>query len=91
MNDEIKEILDSKVSYVFTYKDRNELLNYITNLQQENERLRNHIQMIPYLQTVREKDNYKSRCEKAVEYIKINFVEDIITVKTLLNILNGKE
>ena len=34
--------------------------------------------------------DYKSRCEKAVEYIKINFVEDIITVKTLLNILNGR-
>lgn len=35
-------------------------------------------------------EDYKSRCEKAVEYIKINFVEDIITVKTLLNILNGR-
>ena len=33
MNNEIKEILDSKISYVFTYKDRDEILDLITNLQ----------------------------------------------------------
>ena len=46
------------------------LLDYITNLQQENERLKNHIQLIPYTKVVRERDRYKSRLEKAIEVIK---------------------
>ena len=74
------------------------LLDYITNLQQENERLKklkenaSNVCMAEHRYAVdkaEEARDYKSRCEKAVEYIKINFVEDIITVKTLLNILNG--
>lgn len=57
-----------KTTY-FTLCDK----DYITNLEQANERLRNHIQMIPYLQTVREKEDYKSRVEKAIEDIEFCF------------------
>ena len=95
MNKEIKEILDrleydkDDVYYVgytdgvnidntLMPKDIKLLLDYITNLQES--------EAYYYGQY----KDYKSRKEKAVEYIKINFVEDIITVKTLLNILNGR-
>ena len=65
-----------KTTY-FTLCDK----DYITNIEQVNERLRNHIQMIPYLQTVREKEDYKSRVEKTIEYFKyqlenLDFYED---------------
>ena len=121
-DDEIKNILNKlnnckweKDTAEITYKilfggEVYKLLDYITNLQQENERLKKleykfiddsgeneSFTLEEYLDignklydSEREKEDYKSRCERAVEYIKINFVEDIITVKTLLNILNGR-
>lgn len=91
MNDEIKEILN-KLQYGFcselTYE---KLLDYITNLQQENERLkkdnkilkqnninevlRNDFDMcVKDLKKANKKieklEDYKSRIEKAIEYIK---------------------
>lgn len=100
------------------------LLNYITNLQQENERLKELVnpktQIFIDTQDMEERygeelykeylekqvKDYKSRCEKAVEYI--NSKKRTITkyeaedtrlpmdtfmygVDNLLNILNGKE
>lgn len=83
MNDEIKEIIDMFTKYKDDWysceyklkpKQCVAVLDYITNLQQENE-------------------DYKSRCEKAIEYINKNkhlnwYVESIFT-DDLLNILNG--
>lgn len=71
------------------------LIDYITNLQQRIEYLersnnRREDTIMGLRDEIVEYEDYKSRIEKAVEYIKINFVEDIITVKTLLNILNGR-
>ena len=101
MNNEIKEIelWKEKTKGIFHITEYTRFWNYMTNLVQENddvknrlenavadcnlrlqenERLRNHIQMIPYLQTVREKDDYKSRVEKAVEYYKMHQQECVI-------------
>ena len=83
MKDEIKEILEKPNVYSFNdecylyFGDYNKLKDYITNLQQENERLKENLQQ-------EKKDfkeandycfelkDYKSRCEKAVEYIGNN-------------------
>lgn len=140
MKDEIKGILNQleKVKDgVGTFigidnKGANLLLDCITNLQQENERLKvkyneekSHQINYNYFETLYskstkeividdlvwkceeldnfkkeyeklyiEKEDYKSRIEKAVEYIKDRFDEDkgiwIIDCYELLNILNGR-
>jgi hypothetical protein len=57
---------------VYQKQDILKLLDYITNLQQENESNINRIHELEqeidseYIQ----KEDYKSRCEKAIEYIK---------------------
>lgn len=84
MKDEIKEILDYWNLYINepnNYKLLNvhfdeikKVLDYITNLQEENESNINRIHELEqeidseYIQ----KENYKSRCENANEYIKKN-------------------
>ena len=103
MNDEIKGILDkckrqikNDLDYRVSPYQQKQLLDYITNLQQENKELKKNkltpdeLANLLNQELIKQRDDYKSRVEKAVEYIKINFVEDIITVKTLLNILNGR-
>lgn len=88
MNDEIKEILDSldkiaKAEYypedLLTYKECQLLLDYITNLQEENERLKKEnkklsndlAEAILFNQKRCEQNKeLKQRCEKAIEYIK---------------------
>mgnify|MGYP002517098704 CR=1 FL=1 len=119
MNDEIREILNKLKSNNYPFGiatiDINKLLDYITNLQKENERLetncgelQNAIDNIAELVDVQEgmsiedvydkvKD-YKSRVEKAVEYIKgwQSFPHTNCTthneLKNLLNILqNGSD
>lgn len=84
MNDEIKEIL-----------------NYITNLQQENQELNDSVTWWNnrFNAVQRDYEDYKSRIEKAVEYINGTTFFGLRTGKTflskylndLLNILNGKE
>lgn len=92
MKDEIKEILETindlikiasdKGSYAMSYKMWKQLLDYITNLQEENK-------------------DYKSRIEKAIEYIhnhqlvfelsskkQIQYWFDMF-YKDLINILSG--
>lgn len=113
MNDEIKEILDYLKSDNWEvgngdyekrlYKCDIELLfNYITNLQQENEYLDKELNnMTDYAKDL---EDYKSRCEKAIEYIKNNITwyydedldesvyQDEISGDKVLNILqNGSE
>ena len=95
MNNEIKEILDNFKDYEDRYKKCNEtrfiifyrdiylLLDYITKLQEENERLkeienfkfslRKDETKTPPIVTKNYKneyEDYKSRNEKAIEYIK---------------------
>ena len=78
MNDEIKEILAYFEEYVkiidmhdsepmLNWKDLKIVLDYITNLQQENEGLKqaNKILEENWL-------HYMKCCEKAIEYIKYN-------------------
>ena len=94
MNDEIKECLDSLyyqddfssisydklLDYITNLQENNDnqmkyiagLLVQITNLQQENERLKEYYDLIVEFN---EKNldrfcDYKSRCEKAIEYIE---------------------
>lgn len=101
MNNEIKEILDDLRTYKDRYEyflfnnlsfsDRdykaNILLDYITNLKQENEntkKLKERYQL--------EKEIYKSRCEKALHLIKHNDIYDYrVFEEKLENILNGDD
>ena len=111
MNDKIKEILN----YLDMYKNMNEgllnskdkklLLDYITNLQQENERLKEEQEYNNYCDEQLKKkisnleykittlEDYKSRCKKAVKYIDTNFcIENRRDLKEVVNILqNGSE
>lgn len=117
MNDEIKEKMtigkakkilrgflakdcyyDTPLYYAIPY-----LLDYITNLQQENEKLLSENITIKSVRNMVDETIYKSRCEKAVEYIKKHIEKcnidgyegkfdnfDIFTKpQKLLNILNG--
>ena len=83
-----------------------ELLDYITNLQQENERLKETNKELKDSSPLDEAfyngvhklyDDYKSRCEKAIEYIEmvkeLAIVDKkcIMSVSLLLNILQGSE
>lgn len=100
MNDEIKEILQAlKESYDKTIpkQEFNRYLkyieDYITDLQADNQELQDSITWWNnrYNALQRDYEDYKSRCEKAIEYI-----EDVMELtkecpQDLLNILNGKE
>lgn len=104
MKDEIKEILDklnNKAEHYILYDyETHLLLDYITNLQEENEILKeNAIHNDKVVDKAKWNEMlYKSRIEKAIEYINNNsYFEDNI-VKTmifkdyssnLLNILQG--
>lgn len=94
MNDEIKGILDklkdndwyeeldlTGTKWIeLTQEETNQLLNYITNLQKENERLR----------TVLNGSDEKRK--RTIEYIKSNYIDNPIEFKKdLLKILGGDE
>ena len=66
------------------------LLDYITNLQQENQTLQENNQAMQeeMARTWQKYDDYKSRCEKAVEYI--TSYEAISTIQGLDNIEQNK-
>ena len=111
MKDEIKEILDriETASEIFDCllkpEECTELLDYITNLQQENERLKELDENYPIEEQLEEalkyENIYKSRCEKAIEYNKEivnNYLEEdnceycdgrYATAKHNLNILQN--
>ena len=120
MTNEIKEILEdlktfdenSGCPYELSGKDCKLLLDYITNLQKENERLNNGFCELKvkcnngeidctneeYESMIQANmkgslllDDYKSRNEKAIEYIENDLKSFLYSIeyKTLLNILNG--
>lgn len=100
MNDEIKEILEwldygvnslsiSKPPFKVPYKDIEKILDYITNLQEENEKLINNqryykkgVFSLEYdKETLSDMiDDYKSRIDKAISFINDNAVYKKITI-----------
>ena len=91
MNKEIKEILEVLKKYDFS-KDVpeeiegkvNKLLDYITNLEKENDRLKDELKRLHNLlnsQAYQDLDKYKSKNEKAIEYIDI-FIQCINEQRT---------
>lgn len=94
MTEEIKEILDllkycvEKNEYleVTNMKEWKPLLNYITNLQKENEKLKETLQTDKLMKAFMVEHN---RNEKAVEFIKNNYIEEYPNEDILLNILQG--
>lgn len=108
MTEEIKEILDTPIFIIdnegFTVYINDKIKDYITNLQKENEKLKEIINdnMTVYLKGLEDgKDKmkeifesvYKQRNEKAIEYIEerknLNWYADGVFVYELLNILQG--
>lgn len=83
---------------VFFMEERDKLLDYITNLQQKIKHYEETTTFGDYIKEVNLLVDYKSRIEKAVEYINYYGTtpeeNDDTTcrhiLKTLLNILNGK-
>lgn len=82
MKDEIKEILYVLKHIVIgrasrlTPREAQTLLDYITNLQQENEELKKNkltpdeLANLLNQELIKQRDDYKSRCKKAIEYNK---------------------
>lgn len=86
MNDEIKEILEEIDNKIIPNEHWNKIKNYITNLQEENEDLKDRLKVMEHFknslleenerlsvelnQNMIERNNYLSRCEKAIEFIK---------------------
>lgn len=101
MNNEIKEILDriETASEIFDCllkpKECTALLDYITNLLQENKRLKenNSNMQEEMARTWQKCDDYKSRCEKAIKLYQNCKEEDWCTLPIdMVNILqNGSE
>ena len=92
-NDEIKEILDkckrqikNDLDYRVSPYQLKQLLDYITNLQQENEELKKNkltpdeLANLLNQELIKQRDYYKSRIEKAVE-----IYDDTITYLTTIN------
>lgn len=90
MNDEIKEILDriETASEIFDCllkpKECTELLNYITNLQQENERLKKEVAKLHIIQE--EYGNHIENAHIIDDYQKTYFMCN----KWLIELKNGK-
>ena len=113
MTNEIKKILDylkDKKGYAInefgahkelTPEENNKLLDYITNLQEENEKSKEYIEFYKDM-TDKWKDmtnvfkesseDYKQRIDKAVEYLEQPYRDNFDYSKAeLLNILRGDE
>ena len=106
MKDDIKETLEDvkrHLDYVEATKqcsirdnEMKAMYDYITNLQEENERLKE----ILYWKQIENNIFYKARCEKAIEYIKENCIDDEFYINLtnkekniikVLDILEGEE
>ncbi len=94
MDDEIKE----KIKAYYIGNDIDKVLNDITNLQQENDKLLKENIVIKDVKYTVDEAIYKSRCEKAIEYIKSTTFFGLRSGKTfmskylndLLSILQGE-
>lgn len=108
MTEEIKEILEDNDELMVRYKDNSfecfdtlpkNVLDYITNLQNENEKLKETLQTDKLMKAFMVEHN---RNEKAVEYIEndlqisvlpnnqiINGTEVVKRINKILNILEG--
>lgn len=111
MNNDIKEIIDylkNENAYnigqgdleITLYKyEVDKLLDYINNLQEENENLKDYLDIFKLSNKTKQEtiDDFRKRIDKAVEYINENsaFMNDdeweVFNKKELLNILNGGE
>ena len=114
MNKDLKKIIKEIECYqnedmcliMLSQKENKALLDYITNLQQENHELKSKLECyengVYYSSKVdeleQENEDYKSRCEKAIEYInkQNDWVKNIryklLKTEDLLNILqNGSD
>ena len=104
MTEEIKEMLDTPIFIIdnegFTIYINDKIENYITNLQKENENLKSVMFTgRNYNEVLKSEQDYKSRNEKAIEYIenpnicidirKTDGSLDYISTDILLNILEG--
>ena len=96
MNDDIKEILDYLQENSKKDEATKQLVDYITNLQQENQDLSRMCELYGKSLYNAELTDYKSRIEKAVEIFKDTNVDMpstllIETIDNGINVLNGKE
>ena len=101
MSDELKEILESldkiaKAEYypedLLTYKECQLLLNYITNLQEENEELKKEKKKISqqHIYTLDKLIETQTKNENAIEYLnEPNRDEFDYSITYLLEILQG--
>lgn len=90
-----KEKLNQLLDYITNLKHTEDLYNQLLKdydeLQYENERLKEKInEVVNKQQLLEEKFNYKSRIEKAVEYIEDKMELTKECPQDLLNILNGR-
>lgn len=114
MNNKIKEILDrldfnewevDLYKVPITWCELYNIRDYITNLQNENQRLKELDENYPIEEQLEEalkyENIYKSRIDKAIEYIETNtqnyYVNEphyrgieLINIEDLLNILQGE-
>lgn len=96
MKEEIKEILklykNDDIEYYNLVSDLgyDKLLDYITDLQEENKRLKeNNYLLIDYQDMEIRYNEYKQRNEKAIDFMNNTF--SISNVKDMFNIMNELE
>ncbi len=91
-NDRYNYFIKEDVSFSDEDYQAHLLLDYITNLQQENERVNQYIDFYKDLIEKQNKslEDYKSRNEKALKYVRETRLP-ISMANDLLNILQGSE
>ena len=101
-DDKIKKCLIAGYDmHIISQEELKEYWNYITNLQEENERLKEENKrifskvnddelLISNAMNYAEAQEYKSRNEKAIEYIELGLANEE-EAEELLNILNGDD
>lgn len=88
MNDEIKEIkgisealqISMTNNMPLSVNEKRQIFNYITNLQQENDKLLNENIVIKDVKYMVDETIYKSRCEKTLNILNNIFMLDNVTI-----------
>jgi len=104
MNEEIKDIIDYINDRVIPNEKWEKIKDYITDLQEENDRLKDELKRLHNLlnsQAYKDLDNYKSRIDKAIKLLKEagcydeetkTFCDDIYyELPNILNALEGSD